>query len=271
MTKSVNITMIQMTSVSNLEQNLSLVDSALRDTDLSQTDIVVLPEMFALFGVSDQLALAEQEVLFEGPVGQRIRALAQEFSVWFVAGTVPVLLDGETKPRARSHLVSETGELVSFYDKIHLFDAEVGDRQGSYRESDSYSPGNQITVTDTPWGKLGLAVCYDLRFPELFRQLNDQGAEFIILPAAFTYKTGEAHWEILCRARAVENGYFLVGVNQCGEHDAKRSTWGHSMVVSPWGDFESLANTPAIKTVTLQLDRVESIRKQIPVNTNRRL
>lgn len=271
MRASVSVCMVQMTSTNELSRNLAMVEEALSSTDLTETNLVVLPEMFALFGVGDQRELALSETEFDGPVGCKVRQWAKDFNVWIVAGTVPVLVDGESKPRARCHVVSSEGDVIATYDKIHLFDADVADQQRSYRESDSYAPGSDVATVLTPWGTLGLAVCYDLRFPELFRALNDQGAEFVIVPSAFTHKTGSAHWEVLCRARAIENGYFVVGVNQCGTHDQKRQTWGHSMMVNPWGETVSLEDLAATKQVVLDLSQVSKVREQIPVNVNRRL
>lgn len=271
MNQVVTFCAVQMTSGKNLEKNLKDVEQKLRQQDLSGVQFVVLPEMFAVFGVRDQAALAQQERDFHGPVGTAVRQWAREFQVWIVAGTVPVMAGDETLPRARCHLIDDQGELIAHYDKIHLFDAVVGDRQGSYRESDSYSPGNEVVTVPTPWGRLGLAVCYDLRFAELFRALNDQGAEFVILPSAFTALTGEAHWEPLCRARAIENAFVLVAVNQCGQHDAKRATWGHSMLVDSWGRTESMGGDNGCGLFSTDLSDVAVSRRLIPVNENRRM
>ena len=154
---------------------------------------------------------------------------------------------------------------------MHLFDALVGDQQGVYKESNNYSPGSSVVTLNSPWGALGLAVCYDLRFPELFRQLNDAGAELVIVPSAFTYKTGQAHWEVLCRARAIENGYFIAAVNQCGQHDPRRRTWGHSLLVDPWGEIQDLGAEPCGQLLVVEFDRVAAVRQQLPVNQHRRL
>jgi nitrilase len=269
--RNVSVLGIQLTSTSSLEDNLLAIENELSSTNLSSIDIVVLPEMFAQFGVKNQVPLAEQEATFKGPVGNRIREFAKHYNVWIVAGTVPVLVEGEPRPRARCHVIDSAGNVEAVYDKIHLFDADVSDKQGAYRESDSYSPGSTPTVIDTPWGKVGLAVCYDLRFPELFKALADLSCELVIVPSAFTRNTGEAHWEVLCRARAIENGYFVVAVNQCGEHDSKRSTWGHSMCVDPWGRFESMGHKTGSLSWSLDLSDVMETQNQIPVHKNRQL
>ncbi|EAR08666.1 carbon-nitrogen hydrolase family protein [Reinekea blandensis] len=271
MTQPFTVCAVQMTSTDSLNDNLNWIDQQLANADLQDVQMLVLPETFALFGVKDQSALADQERAFDGSVGQAVRQWAKGYQVWIVAGTVPVMTDEDRLPRARCHVVDADGELVGFYDKIHLFDAEVGDRQGAYRESDSYSGGDKVVTLLTPWGRLGLSVCYDLRFPELFRALNDQGADFVTLPSAFTAKTGEAHWEPLCRARAIENGYSLIAVNQCGDHDAKRSTWGHSMIVDAWGRVESIGLDPGLAFFKLDPAADQVIRNTLPVNANRRL
>lgn len=265
------IALLQMTSVADLDTNLAHVETSVKDAAQSGADIIVLPEMFAQFGVQNQKPLAKSEAQFDGKVGRLLKGLARHEKIWIVAGTLPIMTTEDDRPRARCYVINDKGDVVAHYDKIHLFDAIVGDKQKEYRESDSYSPGSETVVFDSPWGRIGLAVCYDLRFPEIFRKLNDDGAQVVILPSAFTYRTGEAHWQVLCRARAIENGYFMVAVNQCGQHDERRQTWGHSMAISPWGDVEAMQHEVGIKLVTLDLDRVEAVRKQIPVNDNRRL
>lgn len=271
MTKPLHLGFLQMTSTASLDQNLDFVEAQITSGAFNSTDILVLPEMFAQFGVKDQTPIASQETDFSGPIGTKMRAWAVEHNLWIVAGTVPCFVEGEKLPRARCHVINSSGELVAVYDKIHLFDASVGDRQGAYRESDSYNAGSTVVTFESPWGRLGLAVCYDLRFPELFRQLNDQGAQTVIVPSAFTEKTGQAHWEVLCRARAVENEFFIAAVNQCGQHDEKRRTWGHSMLVDPWGVTESAADRPVNLCVDVDHNRVDDVRAKIPVNQNRRL
>lgn len=262
---------VQMTSTASLESNLNYIEQQLEQQDMSAVQCVVLPEMFALFGVRDQGELGKQEQDFHGPVGEAVRRWSQQFGVWIVAGTIPVCTADSELPRARCHVTDDNGDVVAIYDKIHLFDAAVNDRQGAYRESDSYSAGNEVVTVQTPWGRMGLAVCYDLRFPELFRALNDAGADFVVLPSAFTAHTGEAHWEVLCRARAIENACGFVGVNQCGEHDSKRSTWGHSLAVDAWGRTEMMDGQAGCRLFTLDLSVNATVREQIPVNDNRRL
>lgn len=268
--RQVKLLFIQMTSGTDVAANLQQVEQALATLSTAPADMVVLPEMFAQFGANQQQALGEQERDFTGSVGRRIRDWAKEYGVWFIAGSVPAV-DQQGKPNARCHVINDQGEQVAIYDKVHLFDADVSDSQGAYRESDSYAAGDQVVCFDSPWGRLGVAICYDLRFPELFRKLADQGAELVIVPAAFTYVTGQAHWQILCRARAIENGYFLAAVNQVGQHDAKRRTWGHSMLVSPWGDYEEMLDDQMTQVFSVDFSLVEQARKALPVHQHRRL
>lgn len=261
----------QMTSVKDIHANLAAVQEFAQQASSHRCNLLVLPEMFAQFGVSDTTELAALETHFNGPVGRIIRSLAKEHGVWIVAGTVPVDAQDGERPKARCHVIDDQGELITFYDKIHLFDATVGDTQGSYKESDSYSYGREPVVFDSPWGRLGLAVCYDLRFPEVFRSLNDQGAELVFLPSAFTYKTGKMHWDALIKARAIENGYFVAGVNQTGQHDEKRQTWGHSQLVHPNGTVDTLAEDVDALMVGVDFSEVSEFRSAVPVNQHRRL
>lgn len=262
---------VQMTSGTSLSSNLDCVRQHFKLAREQGAQFIVLPEMFALFGVDDQRSLAAQESEFTGPIGSEIRTLAADTGLWVIAGTIPVLIPEDTRPRARCHVLNDQGALVTFYDKIHLFDAKVGDTHGRYKESDNYSPGIFPVTFESPWGIIGLAVCYDLRFAELFLKLNQKGARLIVVPSAFTHKTGQAHWEVLCRARAIENGLFIAAVNQCGQHDQTRSTWGHSMLVDPWGTLQSMGEQPAGHCFSVDFLLVESVRETLPVNEHRRL
>lgn len=265
------VLLAQMTSVKDIKSNLTVVERFAIQAANAQCNVLVLPEMFAQFGVNNSHELGALESQFNGPVGSVIRQLAKEYGLWIIAGTVPVDTGDEANPKARCHVIDSQGALVTCYDKIHLFDADVADQQGRYKESDSYSHGDSTVVFDSPWGKLGLAVCYDLRFPEVFRQLNDQGAQLVFLPSAFTYKTGQLHWDTLVRARAIENGYFVVAVNQTGQHDEKRQTWGHSQLVHPQGTVVSLDEESAALIVDIDFSEVEKFRTALPVNQHRRL
>lgn len=261
----------QMISSRHLDDNLDKVDRQLAAAADAGADAVQLPEMFAVFGGGVATDLATSEAEFTGPVGQHLREAARHYKLWIVAGTIPVFAPNETRPRARMHVLDDQGELRAQYDKIHLFDAAVGDAQGRYRESDHYQPGNEVVTLETPWGHWGLSVCYDLRFPELYRLQRTRGVDTFVVPSAFTWSTGQAHWEVLCRARAIENASYLVAANQGGQHDEKRRTWGHSLMVDPWGEVEGVGEGEQGVVLETDLKRVESVRLKMPTHEHRRL
>ncbi|GGX63159.1 carbon-nitrogen hydrolase family protein [Saccharospirillum salsuginis] len=261
----------QMISGPSVETNLDDVRRHFEQAADAGCDAIQLPEMFALFGVKENSFIANFESDFTGPVGTPLREMAREFGLWVVAGTVPVRVREESKPRARLHVLDAEGEVRAHYDKIHMFDAVVGDAQGRYRESDQYQSGGEPVTVDTPWGRWGLTVCYDLRFPELYRKLRDEDVDTFVAPSAFTWSTGRAHWEVLCRARAIENLCYVVATNQGGQHDAKRRTWGHSMGVDPWGEVSQVGEGEAGLVYDTDLDRLAEWRDNMPVQEHRRL
>jgi predicted amidohydrolase len=191
------------------------------------------------------------------------RALAKELGIHLHIGSLAVLA---TPDRAanRSFLIGPDGTLLASYDKIHMFDIDLGNGE-SYRESANYQPGETAVITDLPWGRLGMTICYDLRFPALYRALAEAGASFLAVPSAFTKKTGEAHWHTLLRARAIENGSFVFAAAQAGLHENKRETFGHSLIVAPWGEILAEGGTePGVITATIDPSRVDAARKSVP-------
>lgn len=261
----------QMISTRQVSDNLERVHWHLQQAASQGCEAVQLPEMFATFGQSDNQAIARSETDFNGEIGAQLREWARQYGLWIVAGTVPVQRPDEDRPRARLHVLDDAGELKASYDKIHLFDASVSDNQRRYQESRHYMAGNEVVTVDTPWGRWGLSVCYDLRFPELYRRLADAGAETLVAPSAFTWVTGQAHWQVLCRARAIENGCYLLAANQGGQHDEKRRTWGHSLMCDPWGEVTELAEGEGGLCVSTDPNRVREVRSQLPVHEHRRL
>lgn len=229
---------LQMTSVPSVSENLNFIYQSLsQKADSVRDSIVVLPECFAFFGGGDKGNVDIAEALFDETaiVQSKLASFAKEFGIYLVSGTFPILTDhGKVKPITLVY--SPNGELVEHYQKIHLFDVDVADSTGSYRESDSWQPGNEVKYFDTPWGRVGLAICYDLRFPGLFQQLTELGCRAIVLPSAFTERTGQAHWQVLIRARAIENQVYMLASDQTGLHANNRETHGHSMIVDPWGN-----------------------------------
>ncbi|MBY5993118.1 carbon-nitrogen hydrolase family protein [Ferrimonas balearica] len=268
--------LIQMTSQPSPRANLSRLRQLLAPLKgRAEPQLVVLPECALCFGTEGGwAALAEPWQPDEperAPMQQALSQLAREHGVHLVAGTVPITAE-DGRAYAASLVFGPDGACLGRYDKIHLFDVDVEDDTGRYRESTHTHPGQGLTLVDTPLGRLGLAVCYDVRFPELFRALAERGAEMIALPAAFTEPTGQAHWDTLVRARAIENQCFLLAAGQQGQHANGRRTWGHSMIVDPWGRV--LAQLPHGEgLVSAELDRAElaRIRAKLPALSHRRL
>ncbi|MNF33464.1 2-oxoglutaramate amidase [compost metagenome] len=268
-----NLAVIQMVSQADVSANLLQARRLLEQASAGGARLAVLPENFAAMGRRDLAALGRSEARGEGPILPWLKQTARDLRLWIVAGTLPLPPAGqpEAKARACCLLLDEHGEQVARYDKLHLFDVEVGDRQGRYCESDDFAHGSRIVVADTPVGRLGLTVCYDLRFPELYGALREAGAELISVPAAFTALTGAAHWQILVRARAIETQCYLLAAGQGGTHPGGRETFGHSAIVDPWGRV--LAEQAHGEAVLLAgRDAVEqaAIRQRMPVSRHKR-
>lgn len=273
--RAMGIAALQMLSSDNLEANLAQAESLLREAADAGALLAVLPENFAMFGAGRHLETATRLPV----ILARLSLLAQELGLWIVAGTVPAAETPDRQPvangrvRAACFVIGADGDIKARYDKIHLFDVDVADAQGRYQESATIEPGNQVVVIDTPVGRLGLTVCYDLRFPELFRVLAEQGADLVSVPAAFTHVTGEAHWQVLLRARAIENQLYLIGSGQGGVHNPQRTTWGHSQIIDPWGRVLAERGEDGPGVVLAERDPVEqsAVRQRMPVHTHRRL
>ncbi|MFT5720726.1 MAG: putative amidohydrolase [Motiliproteus sp.] len=265
------VAMIQMVSGKSLPDNLERAGYWISKAAAAGARLVLLPENFAVFEASALLAQGQQEVSPEGPIRQFIARQARAHGIWIVAGSVPVASDDGRRVRAACFVVDDQGVERCRYDKIHLFDVEVADGQGSYRESDHIEPGDQLQVVDTPVGRLGLSICYDLRFPDLYLKLVEQGAQLISVPAAFTQLTGEAHWQVLLRARAIETQCYLLAANQGGVHNGRRETYGHSMVVDPWGEVLGCKDKgEGLVLADIDLDRVAELRLRMPLQKHRR-
>lgn len=272
----VRVAAIQMNTGDQLAANLATAGRLLEQAAGAGAALAALPENFAYMGRrdTDKLALAEADGM--GPIQDFLAATAQRLNLWIVAGTVPLAVDGDPGRVHPACLVYDTkGRRLARYNKVHLFDVDVqrGDKLERYRESATIAAGEPGTVlVDTPAGRLGLSVCYDLRFPELYRSLSAQGAELLCIPAAFTAKTGEAHWEILLRARAIENLCYVIAPGECGTHAGGRATWGHSMVVGPWGEVLALqAEDEGVAVAAVDLEQLHCIRQSFPVLTHRRM
>jgi len=264
---------IQLNSVADPDVNLAAAERLLRQAAAAGAALALLPENFAFMGARERDKLAFAEADGQGPIQDFLAATAQELKLWIVAGTVPLTVPGDAdKVYAACLVYNAQGERAARYDKIHLFDVEVpgGER---YRESATIARGAlEPVVVQTPIGKLGLSVCYDLRFPELYRALAAQGAEVLCMPAAFTASTGQAHWESLLRARAIENQCFLIAAAQHGTHAGGRATHGHSLILDPWGEvLAQQAAGDGVVTAPLPPARLEQVRSSFPALTHRRM
>lgn len=258
---------IQMNSGADPLHNLQRAEQGVQQAAQQGARLVLLPEMFlSLDGQRYPAIAADPQYV------QTVAGWARQYKLWLVAGAVPMTSpDGDPRVRSASLVFNDQGELVARYDKIHLFDADVGDAHNRYRESERFAPGDEVVVVDTPVGKLGLAICYDLRFPGLFQRLREQGAEIISVPAAFTYTTGEAHWQVLLRARAIETQCYVLAANQCGWHDDQRRTWGHSQIIDPWGQVLSeLADEPGVVVAELNTEWLAEVRRRMPLEQHKR-
>jgi nitrilase len=256
------IAAVQCTSVSDPEKNKRALSVLISEAASQNADLVLLPEMCLSMNSDYYQELAEDSATLDW-----LAAQAATHSLWLVAGAVPQPAPGDdARVRSASLVFNPEGELVKRYDKIHLFDVDVGDALGSYRESDTFSSGSDIVNIETPVGNIGLTICFDLRFPEQYQALRDAGADIILVPAAFTHTTGEAHWEILLKARAIETQCYVLAANQCGWHDDKRRTWGHSMIIDPWGEsLGMLHESPGVIVADVDLKVLEDLRKKMPL------
>jgi predicted amidohydrolase len=258
---------IQLNSNADKSRNLALAEPLLRDAAADRSELIVLPEKWNVLGSPEDLHAGAEPV--PGPTTQWAADLCRELGVWLVAGSIVERVEGDDKLRNASLLISPDGEVRAAYRKIHMFDVEVGGI--TYRESDAESPGEEVVVADAGGLELGMAVCFDLRFPELFRIMAVRGARAFSLPAAFTVPTGRAHWEILVRARAIENQAFVIAAGQIGNHPPDHESYGHSMIVDPWGVV--LAQAPDKQffvAADLELDAQREVREKLPALANRR-
>lgn len=271
---------IQMASGPNVSANLSEARRLIADAVKQGAELVVLPENFAHMGMSEADILEVAEVWADkdeqprGPIQEFLSSVAKEEKIWIVGGTIPLkgsecseLSNAKPNEKILSAclLFNSDGAVVARYDKIHLFDVDLGEQGGAYNESAFTEAGDKVVVVDTPFGKLGIAICYDLRFPELFRDMVSQGMEVLCLVSSFTSMTGKAHWEVLNRARAIENLCFVVSSAQGGFHVNGRETYGDSMIIDPWGGIiDRLANGSGFAIADIDAAHVQKIRKNFP-------
>lgn len=264
------IAALQMAAGSHVQANLMEAGRLIKEAAARGAGMVVLPETFAMMGAHDADKVKVAETFGEGPIQTFLSQQARKYGVWIVAGTIPIRSDDPARSYAASLMYDAKGNVVARYDKIHLFDVMLSENQEVYTESDTTVPGKAPVVVDTPFGKVGMSVCYDLRFPELYRRLSEQGAQILVVPAAFTELTGKAHWEVLLRARAIENLCYVVAPGQGGYHVSGRTTYGHSMIVDYWGRIRDVREKGAgVVLADIDLDALQQTRKTFPVLSHR--
>jgi nitrilase len=261
-----------MTSGHRVEENLEAAAKLLREAKEAGAELACLPENFSFIGLKDADKLAVAEADGSGPVQQFLSDTARALGLWILGGTTVIKGDSARRVSNTSLLIDAQGKRVARYDKIHLFDVAIPGRNEQYLESTHVTPGRKVVVADTPVGRLGLSVCYDMRFPELYRELVTRGAQWLAMPAAFTVPTGRAHWETLLRARAIENLCYVVAPAQWGTHTSGRETYGDTLIVDYWGQVLSrLPSGSGVITAQFDLGRQAETRGRFPALENRRL
>ena len=259
------ISCVQIASGPNVEANLLEVGKYIDKSKILGADVVVLPENFAMMAEKDSMYLDIKEDFGEGKIQNFIRNEAKKHDVWIVAGTIPIKSKNKNKVYSTCIVFDNKGDIVSSYNKVHLFDVNLIDTNEKYRESDIYIHGDSITFVDTPFCRIGLSICYDLRFPELYRKLSSEKVDLICLPAAFTSVTGKAHWEHLIKSRAIENLVYFAASAQGGYHVSGRETYGNSIIVDPWGEtLDIIKNKSGVIISSIDLKAQVKLRKNFP-------
>jgi predicted amidohydrolase len=285
MTNLLRVACLQMTSTNSVDQNLLFIDQQMRLAHDRGVELIQLPENFAQMPIRR----AEQhiETPNSGVIQSFLSAKSKQYRMMVVGGSMPIQETGSDKPHARCLVFDHSGVQIAAYNKVHLFDVDLPDKQ-RYMESTTYLAGGVagVQVVDTALAKLGLSICYDLRFPEMYRMFASQGVEVIMVPSAFTAITGQAHWRTLLRARAIENQAFVMAAAQVGRHDNDRETWGHSMIIDPWGvvlsefddghqppeeSAELVRKSVGLLITDLDLNKLAELRVKFPALTHRRL
>jgi len=262
-----------MVSTDAVDENLELAQKLIAEAVSKKAKLVTLPENFPLMCKEDTDRLAIKEPFGHGRLQAFLSEQSRQHQVWLLGGTIPLESGNPDKVFAASLLYNPKGECIAHYNKIHLFDVLVDEANGeSYMESDTFEPGNELVVAQTDIGNIGLSVCYDLRFPEMYRKMHKDNVQIITASSAFTATTGKAHWESLLRTRAVENLCYLIASNQGGSHINERETWGHSMIIDPWGTIlASVDKGPGVTVAAIDLENQAQLRKNFPVLEHRKI
>ena len=254
---------VQLRSSDDVEENIRVTCNFIRDAHRQGAEFIATPENTTLMAPDGGAKLEKSFTEDSDPALPRFRTLAEELGVWLLIGSLAIKVS-EKKTANRSFMIDPKGRIAARYDKIFLFDVDLPSGE-TYRESNTVAGGNRAVVANLPWGNLGLSICYDLRFPELYRKLAQAGASILAVPSAFTETTGKAHWHVLLRARAIENGAFVVAPAQGGTHANGRKTYGHSTIVAPWGEILAEGGTePGVIVADIDLDAVKSARERVP-------
>lgn len=255
---------VQINASNDLDENIASLGKMIREARAGGADFITTPECAALIEVGRDNIRAKAFVEDAHPALDAFRGWAVETGAWLLAGSLSVLVEGEERLANRQYLIDPSGNIAASYDKIHMFDVDLPNGK-SLRESNNYRPGAEAYVTPLPWCQLGLSICYDLRFPHLYRDLAKAGADVLVIPSAFMQVTGEAHWHVLMRARAIETGCYVIAAAQCGEHVAGRLSYGHSLIVSPWGEVLSDGGeAEGVTMADIDLSAVAKARGHIP-------
>ena len=264
------VALVQMTSTDKLSENLESARRAVDEAAERGAEFIALPENFAFLRREGNPIPCAQGL--DGEIVETVRELASRHRVPILAGTFAEAVEGDRRVYNTSALISETGRVAAVYRKIHLFDVDLGESGGVFRESAFTAPGEQVVVAETAFGRVGLSVCYDVRFPELYREMAARGADWITVPSAFAPETGKVHWEVLLRARAIENQAFVLAPAQCGRHSPDRASHGRSLIVDPWGRILAEAgDEPAIVVADCDPDELRRVRVRLPALRHRRL
>ena len=270
MKPELKIAVVQMTSAANPAANTLAGEAILNQAQARGVDLVCFPEVANMAQRRPSIARDVIATEQDDPFLAMCRQFAAKSGIWIHTGSLALSDPGAEKFLNRTFVIDQDGEIAGRFDKIHLFDVDLGDGLVR-RESDRYQPGDRAVVIDTPWGPWGLSICYDVRFPNLYRAMAQAGATILFVPSAFTVTTGTAHWETLLRCRAIENGCYVIAAAQTGDHEDGRTTYGHSMVVDPWGAVMAEAGESAeVIYVTLNITRVGQTRRRIPSLRNGR-
>ena len=264
------VALVQMTSTDKLSENLESARRAVDEAAERGAEFIALPENFAFLRREGNPIPCAQGL--DGEIVETVRELASRHRLPILAGTFAEVIEGDQRVYNTSALISETGRIAAVYRKIHLFDVDLGESGGVFRESAFTAAGEEVVVAETAFGKVGLSVCYDVRFPELYREMAARGADWITVPSAFAPETGNVHWEVLLRARAIENQAFVLAPAQCGRHSPDRASHGHSLIVDPWGRILAAAgDEPAVVVADCDTEELKRVRASLPALRHRRL